>query len=323
MQKRYILSPILLLVVVVTWNVALGQKPASVSAEDLQPFINPKITDERFPVEVFTVGVDGGATQSAVLANLPTKIYPEDKVTFVGPDPGYGLGTIVHIQRAALVKIKDGRRSIEKRTFDTTVGELLKDLRRPLEGLDRVDVGANTKIQPGMTVNVTRVAKVQRSVTSSEPFEVQTKDDANTDRGTEKVTQEGQNGVRTKVYEDTREDGEVVKTVMLSNKVTTAPKTKIVSKGTRIRYGRNQSGKATWYDLCCKKVASNNFKKGTWVEVTAVSTGKKIEVQVDDTGAFGADVAIDLHPSYFTQLGFTKGQGTGQVIVKEVLNPAT
>ncbi len=321
MKKRYIAGPVTLVAMALIWNVALHRPPQHVSAEELKPYINPSPKDPRFPIEVYTVALSGGETKADVLAKLPTQVFPEDKITFV-VDPALGLGTVVQVERAAPVLVKDGKFLLQKRTFSNTVDEFLTEINRPLVGLDRSDVSPSTAIQPNMKVVITRVAKVQRTVKSSEPFQTVEKKDANLDRGKKVTEVEGKVGERTKVFEDTREDGEVVKTVTLSNIVTVKPTSKVVRVGTKIHYGKSNTGKATWYDLCCKKVASNFFKKGTWVEVTNNANGKKIEVQVDDSGAFASSVAIDLHPDYFKQLGGTLGQGImSSVTVREVLNP--
>lgn len=289
----------------------------------MKPYINPSPNDPRFPIEVFTVGLPGGETKADVLANLPTTVYPEDRVTFV-VDPALGLGSIVQIERAATVKLIDGKTVFHKRTFATTIDELLAETNRPLLGLDRVHPSLSAIVEPKMTVAVTRVAKVERIVKLIEPFKTIEKPDTSLDRGQNIIEDTGKNGERTKIYEDTREDGEVVHSKLKSNIVTVKPVNKVIRAGTRLRYGRSYSGKATWYNLCCKKVASNIFKKGTWVEVTNAATGKKIEVQVDDSGGFGAQVAIDLHPDYFLKLGGTLGQGViSSVTVREVLNPPT
>lgn len=322
MKKRYIATPVALILIALGWNVILGRRPTPASAEEIRAVMAPVPSDERYPIDVYTVQLNGGETKADVLAKLPAQVFPEDKVTFV-IDPALGLGSVVQVERAAPVTIKDGKTTLVKRTFATTVGDVLTEINRPLIGLDRANPAPTTPISRDLKIVVTRVAKVDRTVKSVEPYTTTEKKDATMDRGQKVVETKGVKGERTKVFEDTREDGEVVKSVLKSNTVTTKPVTEIVRVGTRIRYGKSHSGTATWYDLCCKKVASNFFKKGTWVEVTNSANGKKIEVKVDDTGGFGSHVAIDLHPDYFKQLGATLGQGIiSNVVVREVLNPS-
>ncbi|HEY1074990.1 MAG TPA: ubiquitin-like domain-containing protein, partial [Patescibacteria group bacterium] len=124
MKKRYVASPILLLTVATVWNVVFKADTPKATAEDIQNITAPQIADSRHPIEVFQVGVGSGETENDVLAQLSTVVYPEDKVRFL-IDPKFGLGTVVHIERALPVTIKDGKRVITVRTWDNTVGELL------------------------------------------------------------------------------------------------------------------------------------------------------------------------------------------------------
>ena len=149
MKKRYIATPVLLLSIALTWNLILNPSPQPASAEELKPLVSPSPTDTRFPIDVFYVSVADGETQADVLSRLPTTIYPEDRVRFV-VDPAFGLGSIVHVERAALVTVKDGKFTLQKRTFANTVEELLADIHRDLDPLDKATYKTTDLIQPGM-----------------------------------------------------------------------------------------------------------------------------------------------------------------------------
>lgn len=321
MKKRFIATPIVLIAAAITWNIVLHQQPEPASAEALKPYLAPTQSDTRFPIEVFQVPVSGGETEADVLSHLNTTIYPEDRVSFV-IDPALGLGTIVHIERAANVTVKDGKFTLQKRTFANTVGDLLSDIHRELDPLDKANHAVTAQIEPGMTINITRVKKVKRTVKEPVDFKTTTKQDGNLERGKKKVETAGKKGERTKIYEDTREDGEVVSSVLLSNQITTEPVTRVEVEGTKILYGsKTVAGRATWYDLRTK-VASNTFPRGTWVEIKNMDNGKTIEVKVDDTGAFTSETAIDLSPVHFESLGGKLGAGIlPRVQVRQVLNP--
>ncbi len=321
MKKRYIATPIVLIAVALTWNIVLRPRTPIATAEDIKSYVAPESEDPRHPIEVYRIGVTGGETEADVFHHLPTTIYPEDKISFV-VDPAWGLGTIVHLQRALPITIKDGRKLIPVRTWADTVGELLDDVNRPLGELDKSNFTSNTPLTLNMRIEITRVAKTNVTLKEAIPFETTDKDDPNEYRGVTKVQQAGENGERAKTYEITREDGEEVARKLIKNDVTKQPKNKIVVHGTKIKIGKTATGKATFYDLCCKKVASNTFKKGTVLRLTNLNNGKQIFVTVDDTGAFGPEIVVDLHPSLFQQLGGTIGQGVMQrVLAEEVLNP--
>ncbi len=321
MKKRYIASPLLLITIAITWNVVFRHDTPIATAEDIQPYLHPAVTDSRHPVDVFHVTALEGDTKNDVLAHLPTTLYPEDRVTFV-VDPGFGLGTIVQVERALPVTIKDGKRVIPVRTWANTVGELLDDVNRDLGDLDKANYKTSAALARDMQIEITRVAKVKVTKKSVEPFTTQDQDDPNEWRGVTKVKQEGKDGERTKVYEVTREDGEVVAQKLLSDTITTAPTTKIVVHGKKIKVGRTLGGKATYYTSNPTALAMNQLPKGTVVRITNRNNGKQIEAKVNDTGAFGKEVAADLNISDFQKLGGTLGQGVLQnILVEEILNP--
>lgn len=319
MKKRYLAAPLLVGAVSAAYLAAFDRPPAKVSAETIAAYMNPAANDTRFPVEVYTIGLTAGETLAEAVAKLPMTIYPEDRLTPLFPIE-LGLGGVIQIKRAALLTLTDGKKTFLKRTFVDTVGQFLDEVNRPLAGFDRVSPAAEAKIAPGMKITVTRVAKISRTVTLAEPFSTSEKTDANADRGTARIEKPGRDGVRTNIFEDTREDGVVVKTILRSSQVTTKPESKIVVKGVRIRYGATVAGRATWYSAGTR-VAMNALPKGTWVEIANPVTGRKIEVQVDDSGGFAADTVVDLHPALFRQLGFDLGRGAGHVVVRQELTP--
>jgi hypothetical protein len=320
-KKRYIASPIIILIVAFTWNVVWQNRTPIATAEEIKPYIAPETTDTRHPIEVYQIGIDGGETQSDVLAQLPTVIYPEDRVTFV-VDPGFGLGSVVHVARALPVTIKDGKREYVYRTWSNTVGELLADANRSLADMDKANFKNGDVLTKDMKIVITRVSKTTLSVKEVVEYKTIDKDDPSMYRRETKVSQQGENGERIKTYEVIREDGEEVSRKLVKTETTKSVKDKIVLHGTKAKIGKTASGKATWYDLCCKKVASNVFKKGTVLRLTNKANGKQVEVTVDDTGGFGSSIVVDLHPDYFKALGGTLGQGViSNVVAEEILNP--
>lgn len=320
-KKRYIASPVIVLIVALTWNIIWGERTPVATAEEIRSYIAPESTDPRHPIEVFQVGVSGGETQSDVLSHLPTTIYPEDRVTFV-VDPGFGLGSVVHVARALPVTIRDGKKEYVYRTWANTAGELLSDVNRSLADMDKANVGSNAPLTKDMKIVITRVSKTTLSVKEVVEYKTIDKDDPTMYRRETKVSQSGESGERVKTYEVVREDGEEVSRKIIKTETTKSVKDKIVLHGTKVKIGKTASGKATWYDLCCKKVASNVFKKGTVLRLTNKANGKQIEVTVDDTGGFGSSVVVDIHPDYFKALGGTLGQGViSNVVAEEILNP--
>lgn len=321
MKKRYIFSPLLIITIAVAWNIVLRHDAPETYAENIDQYLHPKVADPNHPINVYQFAPIDGNTRGDILSRIPDPIYPEDKVDFL-IDPGYGVGTIVHVTRALSVAVKDGKHDLTLRTWEDTVGGLLSDIRRPLGDLDKANYREPDPLVASMIIEITRVAKTKLTLKETVAFETQEKKDPNVDRGISKVKQEGQNGEREKIFEVIREDGEEVSRTLLKDEVTKKPIHKIVVQGTKVKIGKAVTADASWYDLCCTKVASTTFKKGTVLRLTNMANGKQIEVKVDDTGAFGQDRVVDLHPDYFKALGGTLGQGImSQVKAEEILNP--
>lgn len=321
MKKRYLAVPALALGAVVVGNLVLRPSTPKASAEDVSRFVAPRSDDPRHPVEAYNVPLVGGQTESEVLAGLATTIYPQDRVEFV-LDPAWGLGTIVHIERALPVTIRDGKTTILTRTWSSSVGELLDDLHRPLGELDKANYRPEDALTSDMTITLVRVSKTRLTMKETIDFTTTEVPDPNLDHGVTEVTSVGAAGERRKEFEVTREDGVEVSRVLIKNEVVKAPQQRVVRKGTRLKIGRVAAGKASWYAAASTKVAANIFKKGTVLRLTNLVNGKQIQVTVDDTGEFGSDVVVDLNPDYFKQLGGTLGQGILQnVRAEEILNP--
>lgn len=321
MKKRYVAGPVIMLGVALAWNFAWRTSTPVATAEEIQPYVAPKSDDPRHPIDVYMVGITEGESKLDVISHLPEPVYPEDKVSFI-VDPSWGLGGIVHVQRALPVTINYGRRHFEVKTWANTVEEVLAEKDLELGDLDKSNYKNADALKIGMAINITPVSKVNVTHKEVIKYEMIDKDDPNMYRRETKVAEEGENGERSKEYEITREDGIEVSRKLIKDEVTKKPKSKVVLHGTKIKIGKTASGKATYYDLCCKKVASNQFKKGTVLRLTNRNNGKQIEVTVDDTGAFGSEIVVDLHPSYFQQLGGTLGQGVMQnILAEEILNP--
>lgn len=234
MRKRYIVPPVGLVITGAIWYTANAAATPVANAEGIHQYTQPTAGDPRHPVDVYYAGINAGADEATILRNLPTVIYPEDKVAFT-VDPAYGLGTIVHVTRAMPITINDGSTNLSVRTWDDTVGQLLNDTNRQLGDLDKANVTNNTQLVPKLVIVINRVAKTNVTVTQSVPFDVVKRNDATMWEGDSKVTQAGANGVRTIVYQVTRQDGIEVSRSVVSSAVTTVPTDEVIHVGTKPR----------------------------------------------------------------------------------------
>ena len=253
-------------------------------------------------------------SKAVVLSRLGVKLDPLDRVYF-SPDPALGLGTTITVERAPKLNIKDGKRSKQARSWQPTISLALVDVGIELGEVDKVDPAREAPIRGDTTITITRVTETDVVEKSVVPYETKTTEDATLEKGQQKVTAAGKNGERTKVYHVRREDGDEVSRVLTSDKVTTAPETRKVVKGTKLPY--LGSGTATWYEgrgVGPNTAASKSIPKGTQAKVTNMANGKSVIVKINDYGPVGAE--IDLSKDAFEAIA-SLGAGRTQVKIEK------
>lgn len=276
--------------------------------------------DPLHPVETFAARAGADNLPAAfVQAGLP--YYPEDRISSF-PDLSLGLGGVITVERALPVEMVDGKKKYQVRTWQTTVEGLLREKKIDLGADDRIAPALATSLTQGSTVAITRVARTEVKDYETVAYQTIERTDEAMYRGEKKITQEGRNGKREKKYLVIREDGELKSKILVANTIVEAAVDKIIKIGTRLKVGKVVSGKATWYECCGTKVATDAFKKGTEIRVTNLDNGKQIFVTVDGCICGGrSELVVDLHPSYFQRLGGQLGQGVfSSVRVEEILN---
>lgn len=156
--------------------------------------------------------------------------FPEDKVSFF-PDPSMGIGTVITVQRALPITVMDGKKSRTLRTWQTTVGDLLKEKKIELGNDDRIAPTAITALSKNMTVTIIRVARTNVTETEAVPYQTTVEKDFHQFVGGQTVLKTGKNGQQEKTYLLIREDGELVSKTLLSVKTTLASVTAVVRRG--------------------------------------------------------------------------------------------
>jgi uncharacterized protein YabE (DUF348 family) len=116
---------------------------------------------------------------------------------------------------------------------DETVGDLLATNGISLGEKDRVNTDLATPVTKDMRVQVQRVTVKKVTETEKVPYETEETEDDTLDAGTEKVTQEGQDGSKDVEYEIVIVDGVEESRTSKSEKVTSEPVTKKVRVGTK------------------------------------------------------------------------------------------
>lgn len=287
-----------------------------------------QVVDTKKPyqvVEVFNNGQTGqtfvGSSEKVKLFDIATEVgaapYVEDKLSdFPGFRDFYGKR--ITIYRAPTYQVFDQNKELTYRSFSTTVGELLTEKKTVLGEDDKINFSADTKLEEGMVVKITRVAKTKVIETEQIDYKTTRQDDPTLDKGKTKVKVVGVMGEKKLTYEVTRENGVEISKVLLTSEVTKEATGEILLVGTKVTvYG---SGKATWYVDSTEMIAACDIvPRGTVVHVINTSNGKSVDVRIVSTIGGGGPV-IDLSTAAFKALGASSGQGVISNVRLEKVN---
>ena len=188
-------------------------------------------SDSNHPQEVY-FGSDLYKSVNEMLAAQNVILYFEDKVT-VFPDPALGMGSLITIQRAAPVKVIDGKNESLYRTWVGNVKELLAEKNIVLEENDVVTPGLESKISKDMSVKIVRVSEGEIKENVSVAFATISKDDKTIERGKTQVQTKGVTGKKEKTYHFRRENGVLISKVLVGEKVLIQKVDEVILKGTK------------------------------------------------------------------------------------------
>jgi len=198
-------------------------------------------------------------TVDEFLDNQEININDHDEVDFSVNEKIYE-NMKLSIDRAFPIVLKDGKAE-EKKVWSTsiTVADFLRQQGITLGKLDRVEPSLDKNVEPNGEVNVFRVEKVTDVVEEPIDFKVITKKDSTLAKGSEKVVQQGKEGLLKKEYEVTKENGKEIDRKLVAEKTVQESQNKIVAVGTKVMVAQVSRGNNT--------VAANG--KEMYVEATA------------------------------------------------------
>jgi len=228
-------------------------------------------------------------------------------------------GINIIIKRSLSVVIKVDGEAIERKTFKATVAEVIAEAGVALSHLDKVTPDKKAALEKNMEIVITRINV--EDVTEEEEIDFDTieKEDPQLKWRKTRIGQEGETGIKEVSYRVTYTNGKQTSKVKLTSSVTKKPVSKIVYNGTKIEVGKVTRGRASWYaytgTMAC---ASLQFPKGTWLRVTNMDNGKRVIVQVNDSGPYAPDKIIDLDKVAFEKLA-PLGAGVANVKVEQIL----
>jgi uncharacterized protein YabE (DUF348 family) len=247
------------------------------------------------------VWVTGGKTVAEVLDLINVRA---GRGAYVEPSRGatVGHGDTIVFQEAISVRVTVEGTTHDVITNAVDVGSLLDSLGVVVGARDRVTPSVDAELDEGMLIRVVRVNVRQAVANEPIPFEVVVKYDGSMYQGQQKVTRQGQDGLRRTVYRIRTEDGKQVARSVLSTEVVRSPVSQIVVKGTKPPVTNSQTGEATWYHRDGMVAAHKTLPFGTQVTVTNLANGQKVTVVINDRGPYGEGRIIDLSDDAFAQI---------------------
>ena len=195
------------------------------------------ISDPNHPVEVY-YGRSDLDNLAEMAADLGIRLYPEDTIQ-VFPSPEMHLGSQIIIHRALPVEVTDAKKVTLYRTWQETVGDLLKEKQIELLGQDSVEPALEVKLTQNIKIKITRVAEVE--ISEREPIDYKTikKEDIDLEKGQTRVAQKGIKGEREVIYLVRRVDGEEVSRTRKSSEITKDPVNEILIIGIGPKYAKS------------------------------------------------------------------------------------
>jgi uncharacterized protein YabE (DUF348 family) len=164
-------------------------------------------------------------------------LYPGDQVS-----PGLGNrvvpGMYVYIQRSTPVTILVDGTTLHTRSRRTTVGAVLAQEGLSLMGRDYTIPPADAHITEGMVIQVERVQEALKIEQETMPYETDWVATPDMPIDTQRIVQQGSDGVTKRRYRLTYENGQEVANVLEDQWLESIPSTKIVAYGTHISVQR-------------------------------------------------------------------------------------
>lgn len=165
-----------------------------------------------------------------VLSNAGVNIRNTDSVTVPLSNTG-GFSEVV-IQRTSYATIEVDGKTHRLSTLGESVSYLLDRANVKLSASDVVEPALSTPTDDGMKIVVTRHDSKIRSETGVIPYDESRRENKRLARDTEKVIQEGVEGVSEVVYQLNYVDGKLVNEEYIGTRVLSEPVTRIVEYGT-------------------------------------------------------------------------------------------
>lgn len=168
-----------------------------------------------------------------ILKNNDIAIGSKDKIS-VSLGGTLKNGDMILIKRAVGVNLMVEEDNHIINTAESTVNKFLEEEGIILGELDKINVSMDQKITSGMSIEITRVSKIEQLQKEAIGFKIIEKPNNKMIQGERKIISPGVNGEKEILKELTMENFEVVNEKSLEEKILTEPKDEIVEVGTLV-----------------------------------------------------------------------------------------
>ncbi|QED45874.1 G5 and 3D domain-containing protein [Cytobacillus dafuensis] len=139
----------------------------------------------------------------------------------------------ITVNKAFPLTLSDGGKEKKVWSTSTTVGDFLTQQGITLNELDRTEPKAEEIVKENDNIQIIRVEKVTDVVEEPIQFAVVTKKDSSLAKGSQKVINQGKEGLLTKEYEVVLENGKEISRKLISEKKSKEKQDKVVAVGTK------------------------------------------------------------------------------------------
>ena len=192
------------------------------------------------PAVEVSLTIDGETTSNWTLSETVgeflkeegIQLRAEDKVS-ESMDEAIEEDMNITIEKAFPIALKVGNEKREIWSTSTTVADFLKSEKVSLNKLDKVSPALSNRLTQESAVTVTRVEMVTDVVEEPISYETIKRTDPSLEKGKEKIITEGQEGLISKTYELTRENGKIISKELVSEKTVQEKVDQVVAIGTK------------------------------------------------------------------------------------------
>lgn len=301
--------------------VAIPTLALSGNDHDFEPTDQPIdiiIVDDGNIIELENVSVK---TVSEAVKFYDESISEQDRV-FPNRENEIFFNDVIKINREKTVKLTIADEKQELKTYGDSLGTIFAEAGIELDNDDLITPSKNTIVNRDLEAEIVKVEIKEERETKKIDFETVKKDDPETSYLKKFTKIEGEYGEKEIVYEISYHNGKEVDREKVDEIITKEPVDKVVVQGTRMKLGKADKGRASWYanpgTMAC---ASTAHPRGSYLKVTNLDNGKSAIVKVNDYGpdqGIHPDRIIDLGKDAFGKIA-SLGAGTARVKVERIL----